>query len=236
VAIQAPGQAPSVLRRPTLPEASRSITAAADITLKVLLVMAMIQVLIEPEWAHLDGKAPVARAIVFPLWALGLPILWTLTRRASAFPWLPDLLITLTCLVDVIGNKLDLYDSLPHFDDGVHLLNSVAVSVAYVVLTVPPRASSVAVANAALAAGLTASLAWELFEYVAFLARTTEWTTVYADTIGDLFLGLLGSLVAVIVTTTIRRSSPARSARLRRMSSAPPDGRDWSHRRAPSDG
>jgi hypothetical protein len=185
--------------------ATGTTLAAVDLTLKIVLLIAMLQVLADPGWAHLDGKAPVARSIVFPLWALAVPCFWAVARRPGPFPWGADVLVTLTCLVDVVGNRLDLYDSVTGFDDWVHFGNSLIVSVVYVVLTVDRHASLPAIAHAAVAAGLTASLAWELFEYGAFLVRTTEWASVYSDTVGDLLLGWLGSLAAVAVLAVARR-------------------------------
>jgi hypothetical protein len=175
---------------------------------KVAVVLAVVRVLMDPAWAHLDGKAPVARAVMYPLWAMAVPILWVTTRRASAFPWLADLLVTLTCFTDLAGNRLDLYNSVEWFDDGMHVLNAALVSAAFVVLTVRRSATLVEIVEAAVSFGLTASLAWELFEYGTFLTRSTEWTTAYSDTIGDLTLGWLGSVLAALVVAGIWRHGP----------------------------
>jgi hypothetical protein len=32
----------------------------------------------------------------------------------------PDLLITLTCFTDIMGNRMDLYDTVVWFDDWMH--------------------------------------------------------------------------------------------------------------------
>ena len=47
-----------------------------------------------------------------------------------------------------------------------------------------------------VAAGMTLALAWELWEYVAFVTRSGEAGTAYADTVGDLALGWLGAVAA----------------------------------------
>ncbi|GAA4381813.1 hypothetical protein [Nocardioides caricicola] len=185
----------------------RPLLAAVTISLKVLVVLAMIRVATDPDWANLDGKAPVARAILFPVVVLALPTLWAVTRRSDAYPWVADLLVTLTVFGDVVGNRLDLYDAVTWFDDAMHLANAAMVSAAYVVLTVARPASPAGVAHTAVAAGLTASLAWELFEYGSFLTRSTEWSTAYSDTVGDLTLGWLGSVLAAAVLVIARRGS-----------------------------
>lgn len=179
--------------------------ATTAITLKALLVLAMVRVLLDPAWAHLEGKAPVARAILFPLLLLAVPAFWVAARRTAEFPWTADLLVTVACFIDVLGNRLGLYDSVPWFDDAVHLVGAAVVSTAFVLLTQPDRRSFGRATEAAIAAGVTASLAWELFEYGSFLTRSTEWTSAYSDTIGDLTLGWLGSLLAAVVVVWVAR-------------------------------
>ena len=179
------------------------------VVLKVVVVLAMLRAVADPAWANLEGKAPVARAVVFPLLVLAVPAFWAMTGRATAYPWVADILVTLACLVDVGGNRLDLYDEIGWFDDAVHLVNTATVSAVAVVLTVPRAATVLEIAQAAVAAGLTASLAWELFEFGSFLTRSTEWTTAYSDTIGDLSLGWVGSVLAVVVLSLGRHRRAA---------------------------
>ena len=53
------------------------------------------------------------------------------------FPWLPDLLITITCFTDVLGNRMDLYDTVVWFDDWMHVMNTGLLAAAVVWLTLP---------------------------------------------------------------------------------------------------
>lgn len=188
---------------PSGPALPAHAVAKATITLKVLLVLAMVRVLLDPGWANLEGKAPVARAILFPLLLLVVPAFWAFARRPADYPWGADLLVALGCSIDVLGNRLGLYDTVAWFDDAVHLVGAAIVSTVFVVLTLPDTRSFPRVAEAAIAAGLTASLAWELFEYGAFLTRSTEWTSAYSDTIGDLTLGWVGSLLAAALVVRV---------------------------------
>ena len=72
---------PDGLRRP-VPHA----LAALVVTGKVLLVLAAVRIPVDPAWANLEGKAPVARAIMYPLWAMAVPVLWATRRRQCCFP------------------------------------------------------------------------------------------------------------------------------------------------------
>jgi hypothetical protein len=79
---------------------------------------------------------------------------------------------------------------------------------------VPRSSSFIEIAHAGVAMGLSVSLLWELFEYATFLTRSTEWTTAYSDTIGDLTLGWLGSVLAALVVGLVwRRGLDAGSSR-----------------------
>jgi hypothetical protein len=44
--------------------------------------------------------------------------------------------------------------------------------------------------------GATTAVVWEIGEYGAFILKTPESVTAYRDTIGDLALGLTGSVLA----------------------------------------
>jgi hypothetical protein len=180
------------------------------ITAKLILVLMAVRVLVDPTWAHLDGKAPMARAVMYPMWAMLVPALRRLTRRP--LPWRADFLLTLTCFTDLVGNRLDLYNSIEWFDDVMHVLNSALVSAAFVFLIVRRPATFMAIATTAVALGMTASLGWELFEYATFLTRSTEWTTAYSDTMGDLALGWVGAAIAALLIATAWRDRPEAGA------------------------
>lgn len=191
--------------RPGLSRSIRLALPTVVVAAKIVVVVTVLRLLLDPAWANLEGKAPIARAVMYPLWMVTVPALWALTRRVSTYPWLVDLLVTLTCVIDLVGNRLDLYNSVDTFDDWVHFLNAALVSAAFVIVAVDPPATFPRILEAAVSFGLTASLAWELFEYGTFLTRTTEWTTAYPDTIGDLALGLVGSVAAAVVVAVAWR-------------------------------
>lgn len=52
-------------------------------------------------------------------------------------------------------------------------------------------------------AGAVAAILWELAEYVAFIRNSPELDTAYEDTLGDMMLGLSGSIVAGIASAVV---------------------------------
>lgn len=206
-----------VLAAPATPGVARTVNVTAKAGLVLMLVLAMLY----PDLGHLRDKGAGARAVGYPLASFAVPFVWWVAwRDRVAFPWLPDLLVTITCFTDVLGNRMDLYDTVLWFDDWMHFMNTGLLAAAVVLLTMPPHSSLGRVVERALAFGATAAIAWELAEYVAFLSRSSERQFAYADTLGDLTLGVLGSLVAAVVVHQVwslsRGTTPAGSRRWRR--------------------
>lgn len=185
---------------------------ALDVTAKATLLVFLALVLVDPGYGNLEGKAPVARAVTYPLLAFAVPAAWWLRRERPAYPWLADLLVTLTCFTDILGNRLDLYDSVEWFDDWMHFVNTGLLSGAVVLLTLQRTSGRLAVLERAVAFGATAALAWEVFEYLSFLTTSPELPTAYADTIVDLYLGWLGAALAAVVIPALWRRGKLRAA------------------------
>ncbi len=177
-----------------------------DLAAKAALVGSLVVVLLDPAWGNLEGKAPTARAVTYPLLAFVLPAWWLVRRPARPFPWLADTLATLTCFTDILGNRLDLYDRVSWFDDAVHFGNTALLCAGFLLLTTPPRTSFWRLLERSLAFGLSASLAWEVFEYLTFVTRSRELANAYRDTIGDLTLAWLGAVTAALLLTVARRA------------------------------
>lgn len=71
----------------------------------------------------MEGKAAGLRAVAYPVLTFTVPALWWLSwRQRASFPWVVDLLVTVTCFTDILGNRSDLYDSIVWFDDWMHLM------------------------------------------------------------------------------------------------------------------
>lgn len=177
-----------------------------DVSAKVGLLLLLASALADPDVAHLRDKAAGLRAVVYPTLAFGLPALWLLFHRDRPdFPWAADLLITLTCFTDILGNRMDLYDSVVWFDDWMHFANTGLLAAAFILLTLAPTATRGATVERGLAFGVTAAVGWEIAEYFAFLKSSSELPNAYADTLGDLALGTFGAVVAALSVHALRQ-------------------------------
>ena len=181
---------------PVTPALAKTASVAAKASLVLLLVLALLY----PDEGHLRDKAAGMRAVGYPLVSFTVPLLWwSLWRERMSFPWLPDLLITITCFTDILGNRMDLYDTVVWFDDLMHFMNVGLLSAAVLLLTLPSSSGLVRTVERALAFGATSAIAWELAEYFAFISRTSDRSFAYGDTLGDLALGTAGAVVAGVV-------------------------------------
>jgi hypothetical protein len=126
-------------------------------------------------------------------------VAWLLVQRrrgrAVDYPYTLDILLVLPFLIDTAGNAANLYDTIDWWDDANHFVNWGLLVAAFCQL-----------AGAAIAIGFGAvtAILWEFGEYFAFIRNSQELATAYTDTLGDLALGLAGSVVAAVVTYTLR--------------------------------
>lgn len=170
------------------------------------MVLLLVAALTRPELGHMKDKAAGLRAVAYPLLAFTVSIVWVVWGRVRApFPWLADLLVTLTCFTDVLGNRMDLDDTIVWFDDWMHLQNIGLLAAAVVLATLPRSAGFGAVLERALAFGVTAAVAWEIAEYFAFVSTSDELPHAYADTLGDLALGAIGAICAAVAVHMLGR-------------------------------
>lgn len=177
-----------------------SAARAASISAKAALIFLLVLALLYPDSSNLRDKAAGLRAVGYPLLSFTVPALWwVFWKDRVSFPWLADLLVTLTCFTDVLGNRMDLYDTVVWFDDWMHFMNTGLLVAAVLLLTMHPSSGLPSVLERALAFGATAAITWEIAEYFAFISRSTERRFAYADTLGDLALGTLGAVAAAVV-------------------------------------
>ena len=170
-----------------------------DLGIKVGTVGLLLLAILAPELPQFQGKAFAGRAIAYPIALAVVPIAWWRFGRGRVpFPVATDILLGLPFLIDMAGNALNLYDSIAWWDDANHLGNW-ALHTAAVVLLVRTRLSTPAVVAIGVAWASTSAILWELAEYVAFVPDSPEAATAYADTLGDLALGLIGGTTAALV-------------------------------------
>jgi hypothetical protein len=173
------------------------VLKSADIAAKTGLMLLVGLALLVPGLGNLDGKGLAPRAVSYPLVAFAIPFIWfTWWRQRASFPWTADFLVTFVCFSDMFGNFLNLYDSMESFDNIVHFVNTGLLTAAVILLTMHRSSPLGAVVERALAFGVSGALVWEIAEYWAFLRWSPERLGAYADTLSDMALGSLGSLLA----------------------------------------
>ena len=151
-----------------------------------------------------EGKAFLWRLITYPVGAFAVPVIWAIFARRSPFPYVADILLTLPFLVDTVGNSLDLYDTVEWWDDANHFVNWALLSGAIAALCVRNRYGARETLGLVVGFGAVTAILWEIAEYFAFIRSSSELATAYTDTLGDLGLGLAGSvfvgLIAVVLS------------------------------------
>lgn len=163
-----------------------------------------------PEWDRFADKAMGARVAAYPAAVMLVTLIWALRGRGRAYPWDIDLLVTAPFLIDVAGNAADLYDTVGWFDDACHFANwALLCAAAGLALRRWGGLRSWPLALCAAGIGAIMAIVWEFAEYGLFILDTPEAGTAYADTVGDLMLGLGGAVVAglALAATTGRGRS-----------------------------
>ena len=146
-----------------------------------------------------EGKAFVWRLATYPIAAFVVPVIWATRARDTAYPYAADILLTLPFLIDTAGNAVDFYDSIWWWDDVNHFVNWALLSGAVGSLAwrnnVRPWQSVAYVVGF----GAVTAILWEVAEYFSFIRFSEELATAYVDTLGDMTLGLTGSVVAGLI-------------------------------------
>jgi hypothetical protein len=189
-----------------------------DIGLKAALISQLVVAVALPDLPQFEGKAMAGRAIAYPIAVLLVPAVWWVLnrRRRIEYPYVLDILWTLPFLIDVTGNTADLYDSVTWWDDANHFVNWAILVAAFGQLLIRLPVGRVAAAGLAVGFGALTAVLWEFAEYVTFIrTNEEELRTAYEDTLGDLALGISGSVVAAILTVMLLwpvRPSASRAA------------------------
>ncbi len=188
-------------------DAARRRLLRLDVALKALVV-GLTAIGAFSGLARFDDKGFGWRLAFYPVAVMVLPVAWRFLRRGQPFPVVADVLITLPFLIDVLGNVLDLYARISWWDDANHFLNWALLSAGVGLLVARAGLSPLVTGALIVGWGCVSALLWELGEYAAFIrTNTDELATAYTDTLGDMTLGTLGSVVAAVaVVLWLRRS------------------------------
>ena len=173
-----------------------------------------------------EGKAFAWRLATYPIAALVVPVIWLLyrrramtstvtttstkatTRAESAYPYAVDILLVLPFLIDTIGNAVDFYDTIWWWDDVNHLVNWALLSGAVGALAWRNHVPAWQTLAYVVGFGAVTAILWEIAEYFSFIRFSAELETAYVDTLGDMTLGLIGSVVAGLIAAWAARQGP----------------------------
>jgi hypothetical protein len=169
-----------------------------DAAVKVATFVLLLFALSHPELAQFQGKAFAGRAVAYPIALAVVPVAWLVLRRPIPYPVVPDILLGLPFLIDMAGNAVGLYDAIDWWDDANHLVNWSLHTAAIAILLAGTDLPTGARAGLGIGWAAATAILWELAEYVAFVPGSAEAATAYADTLGDLALGLLGGTIASV--------------------------------------
>ena len=156
-----------------------------------------------------EGKAFVWRLATYPIAAFVVPVIWAIRARDTAYPFTADILLTLPFLIDTAGNAADFYDSIVWWDDVNHLVNWALLSGAVGALAWRNSLPKWRTLAYVVGFGAVTAILWEIAEYFAFIRFSEELATAYVDTLGDMTLGLTGSVVAGLIAALSPRRQPA---------------------------
>jgi hypothetical protein len=175
---------------------------------KATLIGLLAFAIARPDLPQFAGKAMTGRAIGYPVAALVVPAVWWWLgrRRRWAYPFAVDILVVLPFLIDMAGNAANLYDAVDWWDDANHFVNWAILVAGFGQVLVRTRLDRSVVVGLAIGFGAVTAVLWEFLEYVTFIrTNEDELRTAYTDTLGDLALGLGGSVLAAVLTVTVLR-------------------------------
>lgn len=177
---------------------------------KFLLVALLVYALTMLNLPRMAGKAMEVRALLYPLSAVLVPIIWALRGRRAPYPHVADALIASPFIVDVAGNVLNFYNTYVWFDDAAHaitwMLLVLGVGLLILRLGLPPLNTAVL----CIGFGSVSHVLWEIIEYLLMTYGAAGLQLTYGDTIGDLALSLTGSVIAGTLTGLMARKNPRR--------------------------
>ena len=176
------------------------ILPALNLAAKLLLVALLGYAMTNLELDRFAGKAMTARALLYPVAIVVIPIGWTLRGRKPPYPYLADLLLVLPFLVDMGGNALDLYNTVVWFDDAAHAVTWMFLVLAVGSLILRLGLEPWIATCLAIGFGAVSHILWEIIEFVAMWIGSPGLQLTYGDTIGDLALSLCGTVIAGLVT------------------------------------
>lgn len=177
--------------------------------INILLKLSLAALLVHAVWfsdlPQYKDKAIALRVVFYPLAAALTYIVWRMAnankKKKSPYPYFVDICVTFVVAFDLLGNTLALYDNITAWDDIMHLTLSVPWVLVAGYLLRNAGLGRWVTAGLVMAYGSTSHIVWELLEYLSFVrSNPTESLTAYQDTMGDLVLSLLGTIIGALIT------------------------------------
>lgn len=186
---------------------SRSILSASNVGLKLALLALLAFAVARQDLPQFHGKSMTGRALSYPVAALIVPAAWWIVsrRRRVRYPIVVDMLVVAPFVIDMAGNAANLYDTVSWWDDVNHLGNWAILVAGFAVLLLSTQLGRWPLFGLAVGFGAVTAIVWELLEYITFIRNSPELRTAYHDTLGDLTLGLTGSVIAAALVARLGR-------------------------------
>ena len=107
-------------------------------------------------------------------------------------------------LLDLLGNLVNLFDTVSWFDDALHFTNWIFLVLALVLLVAPAVLEQWTLILLGSGMGALAIVLWEALEWVIQDMGTTGLQLTYDDTIGDLVLSTSGGVLGAAIAARLR--------------------------------
>ncbi|MBM4407366.1 MAG: hypothetical protein FJ038_01905 [Chloroflexi bacterium] len=186
---------------------ARPLLVILDLAVKVAAVALALFPLLDPTSSHFAGKAMGVRALIYPLATLLIPLAWWLRGRPRPYPFLADVALVLPFVFDAAANVLGLF-AIPMFDALPHALGWLFLTLAFGLAIGPLVDQRWVAAGLSIGFGAVADIAWEIGEFLLAQTGSSGLQLTYANTIQDLGLSLLGSVIGAGVLVTFAWHRP----------------------------
>ncbi len=167
---------------------------------KGALAACLLAGLLFPGIPGVEGKGWPERSVGYPVSALIVPLVWHLRGRRVDYPHLADALFVTPFVLDLLGNLVNLFDTVDQFDDILHFANWSFLVAAFVLFLHPYILARWNLVLLGSGLGAIAIVAWEAVEWVIQEMGTTGLQLTYDDTIGDLVLSTSGGVLGAVLT------------------------------------
>ena len=178
---------------------------------KGALAASLLAGLLFPGIPGVAGKGWPERCVGYPISALVVPAIWVLRGRRGRYPHLADALLVVPFVLDLLGNLVNLFDTMEQFDDVLHFVNWTFLVAALVLFMAPAGLARWNLVLMGSGFGAIAIIAWEGVEWLSPELGTTGLQLTYDDTIGDLVLSTAGGVLGALVTASLLARSAAQS-------------------------